>query len=664
MTLLVAAIVVLVAGGALALALSPWSGLASASGAGSAVVGCVLGLIHTIGVLRDGPSTTLALAWDIPYGRLKVQTDALSAFFLAPLFVLGALAALYGAGYLREHGRHRSLGPAWMAYNALLASMVLVLVARQAVLFLVAWEAMVVASYVCVTFEYEKREVARAGWVYLVASHVGTAALVAFFLLFGRQAGRFDFDALQVASPTPVAAGALGALALLGFGVKAGFVPLHVWLPEAHAAAPSHVSAVMSGVLVNMGLYGVMRTLLLLREPPAWVGLVLVVLGVLGAVVGVALASYQRDLKRVLAYSTIENLGLVTLGTGLGMWGRTTGRPVVAALGFSAALLHVWNHSLMKGLMFLTAGSVLHGTGTRDLERLGGVMGRMPRTGALMVLGSVAIAGLPPLNGFVSEWLLYLALIQGALSSTGATSVLALLLVGGLSFVGALAGLAFVRLVGTALLGQPRGEGAAHAHESPALMILPMAVLAGGCIAVALSPQGVLSAIGAAAAGLLHVDGTLAAAHASLVVLSRVDAAVLAMLGAGAGLAALVMRRRPMASGGTWGCGYAQPTSRMQYTARSFSEALSEHLLPRALRPRVLAPSLPATLFPQSAVFESSSDDPLTRGFFEPLLARWANRFARLRWMQQGILHIYLVYIVVALLTGLAWSSVASWSGW
>jgi formate hydrogenlyase subunit 3/multisubunit Na+/H+ antiporter MnhD subunit len=661
-TLLVAALVLLVAGGLLALAVSRWSTACSGVGAGAAVLACGLGLAHAIGVLRDGPSETLALAWDVPYGRLRIETDALSAFFLVPLFGLGALAAVYGAGYLREAGRRRSLGPAWLAYDALLASMALVVVARQAVLFLVAWEVMVLASYVCVTFDHEQPEVSRAGWVYLVASHVGTAALLAFFLVFGREARGFDFETLQAATLTPVLAGVLGALALVGFGVKAGFVPLHVWLPEAHAAAPSHVSALMSGVLVKMGVYGVLRTLLLLRTVPSWLGPALGALGLAGALLGVMLAAYQRDLKRVLAYSSIENLGLVTLGIGTGVWGWTTGRPQVAALGVAAALLHVWNHALMKGLLFLGAGSVLHATGTRDLERLGGVLPRMPRTGTLMILGAVAIAGLPPLNGFVSEWLLYLGVLHGALTTGGATSVLTMLVVGSVSLVGALAGLAFVRMIGTALLGQPRGDGASHAHESPLPMVAPMMVLGAGCVAVALAPQHVLSAVGGAADALLRSPGSLARTGAPLGTLARVNAAVWILCGAGATAMAWLRRGRTSTTGPTWGCGYAQPTARMQYTARSFAETVSERLVPRWLRPRVAAPRVTG-VFPAPVELTSECADPLTRGFFEPFLARWADRFARVRWMQQGVLHVYLVYVLVALLVGLAWSSVASWSG-
>jgi len=661
-TLLVAALATLVVGGLLALVASFASArLSSVLGAGSCVVGCALGAVYALGALRTGGGGSLTLSWEVPYGWLRIETDALSAFFLVPVFGLGGLAAIYGAGYLDARGRRLPIGVAWLAYSWLLASMALVVVARQALLFLVAWEVMSLCAFVCVTFEREDEAVARAGWVYLIASHVGAALLVAFFLVFGREAHGFDFDALAAAAPRPAVTGLLAVLAITAFGIKVGFVPLHVWLPEAHAAAPSHVSAVMSGVLLKVGLYGVLRTLLLLRAPPPWIGPALVVVGLLGAVVGIALASYQRDMKRVLAYSSIENMGLITLGVGAAFWGWAAGRPEAAALALAAALLHTWNHTLMKGLMFLAAGSVMHGSGTKDLERLGGVLRRMPRTGGLMLVGSVAIAGLPPLNGFVSEWVLYVALVRSALVSPRATSVFVLLAVGVVATVGALAGLAFVRLVGTALLGQPRSEGATHAHESSWLMVLPMAALASACAGVALFPQPILGAVSTVADELLRSRGTLTGADLPAGKLGGFNAAILALVVAGFALASLVVGRRPAATGATWGCGYAQPTARMQYTASAFSEMLSERLVPRVLRPRLMAPRDTA-LFPAPATFSADRRDPVTRGFYEPFVAGWADRLTRLRWMQQGRLNVYLVYVLVALLVGLAWSSVASWS--
>lgn len=316
----------------------------------------------------------------------------------------------------------------------------------------------------------------------------------------------------------------------------------------------------------------------------------------------------------------------------------------------------------MKGLMFLSAGSILHGTGTKDLERLGGVMQRMPRTGSLMLLGALAIAGLPPMNGFVSEWLLVLALMHGGIVSAGATATLSLIAVGVVSLVGALAGLAFVRLIGTALLGQPRSEAAGHAHESPLAMLVPMGALAVACATVALIPSVVLRSFSGVADQLLVGHGVLGAAAAPLGVLGGLNAAIGCVVVVGVVVAGRVARARPVATDTTWGCGYASPTSRMQYTASAFSELLSERLIPQALGPRSSGSS-PAGLFPVAASFDADCRDPATRGFYEPLIQRWADRFSRLRWMQQGMLHVYLTYVLVALLVGLGWSSVASWVG-
>jgi NADH:ubiquinone oxidoreductase subunit 5 (subunit L)/multisubunit Na+/H+ antiporter MnhA subunit len=313
----------------------------------------------------------------------------------------------------------------------------------------------------------------------------------------------------------------------------------------------------------------------------------------------------------------------------------------------------------MKGLMFLAAGSVLHGCGTKDLEHLGGAMQRMPRTGSLMLLGALSIAGLPPMNGFVSEWLLYLALLRIGIVSAGTTAVLALIAVGVVSLVGALAGLGFVRLIGTALLGQPRSEPVTRAHESPALMTLPMAVLALTCAAIGLFPRAVLGAFSGVADDLLGSHAAIAAADAPLGTMSGLNAAIWCMVVLGGLAAALAARGKRSATDMTWACGYANPSARMQYTARAFSELLSERLVPGPLRPRLSA-SRPEGLFPVPGSLATDCRDPVTRGLYEPFFERWGDRFSRLRWMQQGMLHVYLVYVLVALLVGLAWSSVAS----
>jgi formate hydrogenlyase subunit 3/multisubunit Na+/H+ antiporter MnhD subunit len=660
--LLLDALLLIVTGGTGALLLSKWPGVASTVGMLGVLVGAVLGEAAAVNVLLSGWGDGLTLSWNILYGDVRVAIDPLSAFFLVPVFGLGAVTAVYGREYLMEYRGKKPLGFAWFAFNILLSSMAVVVIARQALLFLVAWEVMSLAAYVLVTFEHERPEVRRAGWVYLIATHIGTAFLVAMFLIMGRRAHSFDFDLIRDAETSAGSSALLFAMALAGFGVKAGFVPLHVWLPEAHAAAPSHVSALMSGVLIKVGLYGLLRSFVLLGPPAVWWGPVLVTLGLAGGLLGISLALYQRDMKRVLAYSSIENMGLITIGIGTGLWGSSTGRPEIAWLGATGALLHVWNHTLMKGLMFLGAGSVLHGCHTKDLDKLGGLMKRMPRTSTILVLGAVAISGLPPMNGFVSEWLLYLGLIRGGLSAGHASGVAMLLAVGLVALIGGLAMVCFVRLVGIALLGEPRSEAASLAHESPVAMTAPIMVLAAASVGVALVPEPLVAAISNVSGQLLRTDVHEAIAGVPLASIGLSNAILWLVLALGAVVWLVALRRPPLPSDATWGCGYANPSPRMQYTSSSFAEFVSERLLPRSLRAR-MAVVAPRGLFPTDGSLSSEASDPLTRGLYEPFVARWGDRFARLRWLQQGALHLYLVYILFTALLALAWTSFSAWSG-
>jgi len=664
MTLLLAALGLLLASGALALLASRSREFSTAMGTAGAVLGSALLLVPAFGSLLGGPPVSARAPWAVPLGELVIEIDPLSAFFLVPIGVLGGLGAIYGRAYMHGAPATRSLGPSTAAYNLFLASMAVVVVARNGVLFLVAWELMALSGYVLVTFDHEEPEVRRAGWAYLLATHIGTAAITAMFVLFARHAGSYNFSAFDPSRLGPVASAVIFVLAIVGFGTKAGMVPLHVWLPEAHAAAPSHVSAVMSGVLLKMGVYGIIRTLSLLGPARTWWGPTLMVLGLAGATLGIALALYQRDLKRALAYSSVENIGLIMLGLGLGYWGAASGRPEVAALGAAGGLLHVWNHALMKGTMFLGAGSVLHATGTKDLERLGGLLGRMPRTGAGFVAGAVAISGLPPMNGFVSEWLLYLGLIRGGLASaggSGAPSVAVLLATGVVSFVGAVTALCFLRLVGIALLGQPRSPAAADAHESSLSMTAPIGVLVVACAAIALSPTPVVALVVRAGASIQ--GGTSPASpQAPLATIGALNGAIWVVAALVAALLALLRQKGPESPDATWGCGYVAPTSRMQYTGRGFAELFGSKLLPGTLRPRFSSPPT-LSLFPAPSSFRSSTDDPLTRGVYEPFFSRTGDRFARLRWLQHGILHLYILYILVVLVLGLAWVSLRAWSG-
>jgi NADH:ubiquinone oxidoreductase subunit 5 (subunit L)/multisubunit Na+/H+ antiporter MnhA subunit len=411
----------------------------------------------------------------------------------------------------------------------------------------------------------------------------------------------------------------------------------------------------MSGVLVKMGIYGILRTLTFLPPAPAWHGLVLAGVGLGGAVGALALALGQRDLKRVLAYSTIENVGLIAFAAGVGLAGAALRSPALAALGMAGALLHVWNHSLMKGLAFLGAGGLVHGAGTRDLERMGGLLRRLPVTGGLVVLAAVALTGLPPLNGFVSEWLVYVGLLRG---SEGASSWLGLLAWGSmaaLAFVGALAAVAFTRLVGVALLGTPRSAGAASAHEGGPLLVVPLAVLGAANVAIALFPARAIRLVAPATAVVLGVPegevlAALSPAAAALTGPLRIGlAALLVVCGVLALASRRMLSRRAVTSSSTWGCGFSAESPRVQYTAASFAELALQAAAPRALRPRVQV-TLPAGPFPEGARLSLAAPDPARARIFEPAFLRVAEWFGRLRRFQQARLNLQLVYTVVTIL--------------
>jgi formate hydrogenlyase subunit 3/multisubunit Na+/H+ antiporter MnhD subunit len=659
-SLLLGGLGVIVGTGLVALVSGRASRAASLVAAVGAGVGAVAGLAASVWALAAGARDVVTMGWDVPGGALVVGIDPLSSCFLVPLLALGALGGAYGRAYLAGRGSGPARARAAAAFNLLVGAMAVVLLARHALVFLVGWEAMTLCAYLLITFDHGDAEVRRAGWAYLIASHVALLTLAGLFLTFGAQAGgALDFaaaDAAGHASAAPVAV--VLVLALVGFGIKAGVVGLHVWLPEAHAAAPSHVSALMSGAMIKLGVYGLVRVVTFV-PPVAWFGAVLMALALAGGVLGISLALYQRDLKRVLAYSSVENVGVILCGIGLGVWARAHGHTRLATFGFAAGLLHMWNHAAMKGLLFLCAGSVQHGAGSKDLERLGGLLRRMPVTGVTMVVGAVAIAALPPLNGLTGEWVLYRAFAEVGLRAEPAAGLAGVGAIALLALVGGLAALCFVRVVGVALLGAPRHAGAEHAHEAPAAMTAPLAILAVACAALALAPGEVVSLqapivaelAGAAPADVRAVGGVLAPLAACNVGLMAAIALVLAVL---------ARRGRTAGVVDTWGCGYAAPGPRLQYTASSFSEMAAQRLLPRWLRPRPAARP-PEGTFPRAAAFASDTADPLTRGTYEPFLARWGDRFARLRFMQQGSLHMYLVYILAAAVLGLAWIGVRRW---
>jgi len=605
----------------------------------------VLGLWASLAVLSGGPGGSFAIRTASLGTPGLLVVDPVAAFFAIPVLVLAFCGALYGLGYWE--GRRGNTPALRLVYGLLVACLVLLVAASHILVFLLAWEGMAIAAFLLVMAEDREAETRRAGWIYLVATHTGTLFLFAAFALLARTTGQSGFAALPAGLAATGAGTALFALFLLGFGFKAGMLPLHFWLPPAHAAAPSHVSALMSGVLLKMGILGLVRFLSWVPDPPLWWGGVLVALGALSGLLGVAFALGQHDLKRLLAYHSIENIGIILLGLGLGTLGKSLGNPVMQTLGYAGALLHVLNHSLFKGLLFLSAGAVLHATGTRDLERLGGLGQRMPWTSGAFLVGSWAICGLPPLNGFVSEWLIYLGAFRGLGLGRQAWPVVILL---SLALIGALALACFAKAFGAVFLGLPRTGAGAGAREAPRVMLLPMGVLALACLAIGVAPLLVMPALGRVAEALGPAAGAGLSALGGLGAISGVALAL--------GLLALLLWRwlRPVPQAGdlpTWDCGYAAPDARMEYTASSFADGLVRGLRwalwPVVHRPRV------SGWFPRLTRYESHVPDPVLDRAAAPSLRLTVKGAALLRVAQGGALPVYLLYVLLTLLVLLVW---------
>lgn len=650
--LLVASLAVLTVGAGVCLL---WRGSGhgvSRLGAAVSLAGAVLSLGPAGRVLWSGQSIFLRLAWPVPMGNFYLAVDPLTALFISVIAVVCALAAVYGTGYLAVYAGRKHLGSAWCFYNLLFASMLLIVAARNGVLFIMAWEGMSLASFFLVMFEHEEPAVREAGWTYLTAAQLGAACLLAMFALLGGPGADLDFDRLA-APQDPAAAGVLFVLAVAGFGAKAGFLPLHVWLPEAHPAAPSHVSAVMSGVMIKTGIYGVIRIISLLGPPVAWWGWSLLAVGTASGVIGVLLALAQHDLKRLLAYHSVENIGIICLGLGMWLLGTTYGMPELAALGLMGGLLHVCNHSIFKSLLFFGAGAVKHAAHTLDMDRLGGLQKRLPRTALPFLIGAAAICGLPPLNGFVSEFLLFLG-AYGAMAHSNVLSgpaVAGLIVLMSLGLIGGLAAACFTKVYGILFLGEPRSSQAAGARETAPAMWLTMWVLAGLCILLGLgAPLGV-AWVAPAAGRLLGGQAAAGVTAIALPLLMRISLALgfLVLLALLLGiLRSRLLSGRTLGQGPTWDCGYAAPSARMQYTASSFAWPVIG-MFRRLVHPQ-LHVGMDNGLFPQQAQLSSHTDDQFKTLVFAPLFRTFAALALRLHGLQQGRNQIYILYIAITVL--------------
>jgi hydrogenase-4 component B len=634
------------------------------------LLGALAGVAAAVAGLLRGAEIVLA-GWDVaPFAPLTLRLDPLAAFFLLVISVPAGAAALYGIGYLDAahdadtpaHGTQPARAVTDALVAGFLAAMTLVVLADGVFAFLLAWELMSLISFFLVLGNGRQRETRRAAYIYLVMTQIGTAFLLVALLLLVRHAGAMDFETIGASAAT-LGSGlrdAIFLLALVGFGTKAGLIPLHVWLPRAHPAAPSHVSALMSGVMVKIALYGLIRLVWDLAGPgPLWWGGLLLVVGAVSAVLGILYALMERDLKRVLAYSTVEHVGIITLGLGAAMMLGAGQHPAAAALALLAALVHLLNHALFKGLLFLGAGAVQTGAGTRDLERLGGLVKTMPRTAVAVLIGSVAIAALPPLNGFVGEWLLFQSLLQlGLNEATAPMATLAAVTAGALALTGALALACFVRFFGIGFLGQARTEAARQAHEVPRSMQGGMAMLTGLCVVLGVLPGPVLQLLQPVTQSLVG-----ATSRPSLSALPSLDPAALQGAYAPLGLVVLLvvvgilpwLVARIAAGQGTsrlappWVCGNVLEP-RMQYSATGFAKPI-RLIFQAAIRPqRTVVIERSASPFVVQAVHYEESVHPVyERHVYQRGVDLLVGASHQIRLLQNGSLRTYLAYVFVTL---------------
>ena len=586
--------------------------------------------------------------------------------------MVGAAVTVYGFGYSAAYEGRYSLRLLGAMLNVLLLSLSVQVMADNALTFLMAWEAMSLSAYLMVLTEHDQPGTVRAAHWYIAVTHAGFAALVAMFLLLSAGELTTSFAAMRSATLAPWARDAAFLLALIGFGTKAGVVPLHVWLPMAHPVAPSHVSALMSGVVIKMGVYGLLRvTIDLLVGGPAWWGGLVLAVGTVSALLGVLYALMEHDLKRLLAYHSVENIGIIFIGIGAGLVFQSYGLTALATLGVVGGLYHTINHACFKGLLFLGAGSVLHATGTRNMEALGGLITRMPRTAFFFLLGACAISALPPLNGFASEWLVFQALLGGSAIPQPEVAVIMPIAVAMLALTSGLAAACFVKAFGITFLAIPRSPEAERAHEAPWSMQAAMATLAVACVALGLAPFAVVPVLASSLAGLgglaptpvaftlalpLGVTGPFGQMSAPLLALG------LALLLALVPLALRVLGAdRRLRVGDTWGCGRIGQTPRMEYTATAFAEPLRRVFaeLYRPTRDLSIDFHPESKYFVQSIEYRSEIHPWFERVLYDPLLRVLGIAATWVRRLQGGSVHLYLLYMTLALLVLL---TVARWS--
>ena len=590
------------------------------------------------------------------FGDVLIRVDQLSAWFILIINFTTITGVFYGSGYLKAYvNTSGKLAAHWILYVLFQMSMVWVCMVQHGLLFLIVWEIMSLSSMMLVIFDYNKPGTIKAGINYLVQMHISVIFLTMGFIWVYFETGSFSFDAFTTYFGSNSNSW-LFLLFFVGFGLKAGFIPLHSWLPLAHPAAPSHISGVMSGVIVKLGIYGIFRVVTYLQSDYLLLGGIVVVVSVLSGLYGILNAAMQRDFKKMLAYCTIENIGIIGVGIGVGLIGLGNQAPMLYYLGFGGALLHVLNHSLFKSLLFFSAGSVFQQTHTRDIEKLGGLIKSMPQTAVFFLIGAIAIGGLPPFNGFVSEFLIYSGLIEGIKLQNMSEIILMVLTIAGMSVIGGLSIMTFTKTFGVTFLGTPRQTLKHPPQEVSLLMRLPQYVIVAAMLSVAVFPQFYLLVINRILAGLtVSVAVAQPVAYADYISImqsiSIYSLLLIAIILFFWGVRYLALKGKSQVIGTTWGCGYTAATSKMQYTGKSFTKSLGKIFSFIVIERKQFEELATHEVFPKTKRYTSHYHD-----FFDFRVIRFvinrliysANYF---RFIQNGRIQSYVLYGIVFILT-------------
>jgi formate hydrogenlyase subunit 3/multisubunit Na+/H+ antiporter MnhD subunit len=585
-------------------------------------------------------------------GDVSIRVDGLSAWFILIINFTALTGVFFGTGYLKAYSHEASkLALHWSLFVLFHFSMVWVCLLQNGFAFLIAWEMMSLSSMVLVIFDHHKIQTLKAGINYLVQMHISVVFLTVGFIWVYSQTGSLNFSAIRTFFQENNNLW-LFLVFFTGFGLKAGFVPLHSWLPHAHPAAPSHISGVMSGVIVKLGIYGIIRMISYLQSDFVLLGEIIISLSVLTGIYGILTASVQRDFKKMLAYCTIENIGII--GIGIGLIGMGTRSPLMYFLGFGGALLHVLNHSLFKSLLFYSAGSVFQQTHTRDIEKLGGLIKNMPKTAVIFLVGALAIGGLPPFNGFVSEFIIYCGLIEGIHTNSINQIMLMILVLAGLSAIGGLSVLTFTKTFGTVFLGQPREILPHKPHEVTRLMLVPQYIIIGVMLVIAIVPQFFLNIVYDVLAGMsskILIDPVSVSRYSKTAAgIGWFSLLLIGLTGFILFLRSLVLKKRTQTIGITWGCGYGTPNSAMQYTGRSFSKPagkIFDFLLIEKKKYKELNPD---EIFPGKRKYDSRYFDFFEYNFFDKITKYLIIGSGYFRFIQNGRTQSYVLYGIVFIL--------------